>query len=196
MTVTPYESMGKSDSDPDEVTRLLLLSARGDEAAFRELYDLVAGGVYGIVRKIVRDPAQSEEVAQEVLVEVWRLAARFDPARGTGKTWIFMLAHRRAVDRIRSEQSSTNRDIAYGLANHSPAHDDVSAEVEIRFEHRQVKRALETLTPIQRSAVELAFYKGYTHAEVAQALQIPLGTAKTRLRDGIIHLRDALGVTS
>lgn len=196
MTVTPFASMPSSASDPDEVTRLLLLTARGDEAAFRSLYDLIAGSVYGLVRRVVRDPAQSEEVAQEALVDVWRLATRFEPERGSGKTWILTLAHRRAVDRVRSAQSAANRDAAYGIASHEPDHDNVSTEVEIKLEQRQVQRALSQLTEIQRSAVELAYYKGYTHAEVAQALDIPLGTAKTRLRDGLIHLRDALGVTS
>ncbi len=191
----PFESMSTSNKDPDEVTKLLLLTARGDEAAFRDLYDLMAGSVFGLVRRVLRDPSQSEEVAQEVLVEVWRLAARFDPDRGTGKTWILTMAHRRAIDRVRSAQSAANRDTAYGVASHEPDHDHVSADVEHEFEKRQVRNAMKQLTPIQRAAVELAFYKGYTHTEVATTLEIPLGTAKTRLRDGLIHLRDALGVT-
>ena len=196
MTVTPFAAMPASSGAPDEVTRLLMLTARGDEAAFRSLYDLVAGAVYGLVTRVLRDPAQSEEVAQEVLVEVWRMAARFDADKGSGKTWILTMAHRRAVDRVRSAQSSTDRDQAFGARNQEREHDSVSAEVEHRLERKQVQRALEELTPLQRSAVELAYYKGYTHAEVAKTLEIPLGTAKTRLREGIIHLRDALGVTS
>ena len=129
------------------------------------------------------------------MVEVWRLAARFDSAKGSGKTWIMTMAHRRAIDRVRSAQSSVNRDVAYGVANHEPDHDQVSSEAEKRLEQRQVRRAMEELTPVQRAAIELAFYKGYTHTEVAKTLDIPLGTAKTRVRDGLIHLRDALGVT-
>jgi len=195
MTVIPFESMPTSAKNPDEVTALLLLTARGDEAAFRDLYDAIAGSVFGLIRRVVRDPSQSEEVAQEVMVEVWRLAARFDPERGSGKTWILTMAHRRAVDRVRSAQSSSNRDTAYGVANHEPDHDHVSSDVENEFEKRQVRNAMKELTPVQRAAVELAFYKGYTHTEVAKTLEIPLGTAKTRLRDGLIHLRDALGVT-
>lgn len=195
MTVIPFESMPTSAKNPDEVTALLLLTARGDETAFRDLYDVIAGSVFGLIRRVVRDPSQSEEVAQEVMVEVWRLASRFDPERGSGKTWILTMAHRRAVDRVRSAQSSTNRDTAYGVANHEPDHDHVSADVENDFEKRQVRNAMKELTPVQRAAVELAFYKGYTHTEVAKTLDIPLGTAKTRLRDGLIHLRDALGVS-
>lgn len=196
MTVTPFDAQPASAGDADTITELLLLTARGDEAAFRELYDQVAGAVYGLVKRIVRSPAQSEEVAQEVLVEVWRLATRFDPERGTGKTWILTLAHRRAVDRVRSAQAATERDTRYGVANHEPEHDHVSAEAEVRLEQRQVRRALAGLTDIQRTAVELAYYNGYTHQQVAQTLDIPLGTAKTRLRDGLIHLRDVMGVTS
>jgi RNA polymerase sigma-70 factor, ECF subfamily len=184
-----------SAKDPDEVTALLLLTARGDEEAFRNLYDTIAGSVFGVIRRVVRDPAQSEEVAQEVMVEVWRLASRFDPQRGSGKTWILTMAHRRAVDRVRSAQSAVNRDAAYGIANHEPDHDHVSSDVENELEKRQVRNAMTKLTPVQRAAVELAFYKGYTHTEVAKTLDIPLGTAKTRLRDGLIHLRDALGVS-
>lgn len=182
--------------DPDSVTRLLQATARGDEAAFRELYDIMAGSVYGLIKRVLRDPAQSEEVAQDVLVEVWKLAARFDASKGSGRTWILMMAHRRAVDRVRSEQASTNRDFKVGVAQQERDHDSVSSDVEIRFEQRQVKLALEQLTETQRVALELAFYKGYTHTQVAEALDIPLGTAKTRLRDGLIHLRDAMGVSS
>lgn len=195
MTVIPFESMPAAAKNPDEVTALLLLTARGDEAAFRSLYDVIAGSVFGLVRRIVRNSAHSEEVAQEVMVEIWRLASRFDPERGSGKTWILTMAHRRAVDRVRSAQSTTNRDIAYGIANHDPDHDHVSSDVENEFDKRQVRNAMNELTPVQRAAIELAFYKGYTHTEVAATLQIPLGTAKTRLRDGLLHLRDALGVS-
>lgn len=196
VTVTPFDAQPATAGDADEITRLLLLTARGDETAFRQLYDRVAGAVYGLVKRIVRDPAQSEEVAQEVLVEVWRLATRFDADRGSGKTWILTLAHRRAVDRVRSAQAATDRETRYGVANHEPEIDHVSAEAEVRLEQRQVRRALGELTELQRTAVELAYYKGFTHQQVAQTLDIPLGTAKTRLRDGLIHLRDAMGVTS
>lgn len=196
MTVIPFDAMPAAAGDADDVTDLLLLTARGDEQAFRRLYDLVAGPVFGLVKRVVRDPAQSEEVAQEVLVEVWRLAARFDPERGTGKTWILTMAHRRAVDRVRSEQAASARNATYGSQNQERDHDHVAEAVSAQLEHKQVRRAVEQLTQTQRTALELAYYKGYTHREVAQALDIPLGTAKTRLRDSIIHLRDALGVTS
>lgn len=196
MTVIPFDAQPTASGDADDVTALLTRSGRGDEEAFRQLYDLVSGQVYGLIRRVLRDPAQSEEVAQDVLVEVWRLAARFDASKGSGRTWILTMAHRRAIDRVRSAQAASDRDFKYGVLTHEPDHDDVSLAVETRLEQRQVRHALGELTEMQRAAIELAYYKGYTHVQVAEALEIPLGTAKTRLRDGLIHLRDALGVTS
>jgi RNA polymerase sigma-70 factor (ECF subfamily) len=173
---------------------LLLQVARGDEAAFERLYDRMAGTVFGVVRRVVRDPAQSEEVAQEVLVEVWRTATRFDPGRGTALTWVLTMAHRRAVDRVRSAQAAADRDERVGELARTPAYDEVAEVVETRLEQEQVRRALGTLTDLQREAVTLAYYGGYTYREVAVLLDVPLGTVKTRLRDGLIRLRDTLGV--
>lgn len=178
----------------DTLEELLLQVARGDEAAFERLYDRMAGTVFGVVRRVVRDPAQSEEVAQEVLVEVWRTATRFDPGRGTALTWVLTMAHRRAVDRVRSAQAAADRDERVGELARTPAYDEVAEVVETRLEQEQVRRALGTLTDLQREAVTLAYYGGYTYREVAVLLDVPLGTVKTRLRDGLIRLRDTLGV--
>jgi RNA polymerase sigma-70 factor, ECF subfamily len=175
---------------------LLLRVARGDQAAFESLYDRFAGLVYGVVKRVVRDPSQSEEVAQEVLVEAWRIASRFDPERGTARTWLLTMAHRRAVDRVRSEQSSRDRTERIGTRDHQQAFDQVAEEVELRLEHRQVRESLSVLTDLQREAVELAYYGGYTYREVAELLGAPLGTIKTRMRDGLIRLRDAMGVAT
>lgn len=175
---------------------LLLDVARGDQTAYERLYDRVAGQVYGVVRRVVRDPSQSEEVTQEVLVEVWRTAARFDPDRGSAGTWILTMAHRRAIDRVRSEQASRDRNHRVGAAEQRREFDEVAERVEVTFEHEQVRGALGTLTELQREAVELAYYKGHTYREVAELLGTPLGTVKTRMRDGLIRLRDALGVAS
>lgn len=175
---------------------LLLRVARGDQAAFGSLFDRFSGLVFGVVKRVVRDPSQSEEVAQEVLVEVWRTATRFDPGRGSAQTWILTMAHRRAIDRVRSEQASRDRTDRIGQRDQVRAFDEVAEEVELRFEHQQVRDALSALTDLQREAVELAYYGGYTYREVAELLDTPLGTIKTRMRDGLIRLRDAMGVAS
>jgi RNA polymerase sigma-70 factor (ECF subfamily) len=185
------------DQPPAEATdeELLLRVTRGDQAAFGELYDRVSGQVYGVIRRVLRDPARSEEVTQEVLVEVWRTATRFDPDRGSATTWILTMAHRRAIDRVRSVQASRDRDERIGHRDRTRPFDQVSEEVETRFEHQQVREALDALTDLQREAVELAYYGGYTYREVSELLDAPLGTIKTRMRDGLIRLRDAIGVS-
>ncbi|WP_367129418.1 ECF RNA polymerase sigma factor SigK [Saccharothrix sp. HUAS TT1] len=168
--------------------------ARGDEKAFELLYDQVAGSVLGLVRRVVRDHAQSEEVTQEVLVEVWRTASRFDPGRGSASAWVLTLAHRRAVDRVRSAQAAAQRDQRAADLGVVTPFDEVSEQVAGRLERRQVRRCLSTLTEVQRESVLLAYYQGYTYPEVAALLTVPLGTVKTRMRDGLIRLRDCLGV--
>ncbi len=175
----------------DEV---LSLVARGDERAFERLYDAVAGPVHGLIRRVLRDPAQAEEVTQEVFLEVWRTATRFDPSRGKAMTWVMTMAHARAVDRVRSSQASTDRDLKVGTRDYAAAYDEVAEEVESRIEQVQVRRCLGGLTELQRESVTLAYYGGYTYSEVADLLTVPLGTVKTRLRDGLIRMRDCMGV--
>ncbi len=175
---------------------LLLATARGDQQAFAAFYDRLSPLVHGVVRRVVRDPAQSEEVSQEVFVEIWRTAVRFDADRGTARTWALTMAHRRAIDRVRSEQAARDRTQRVVDSEHARAYDEVSERVEVGFEHDQVRTALGTLTDLQREAVQLAYYQGYTYREVAELLDTPLGTIKTRMRDGLIRLRDALGVSA
>ena len=175
--------------------QLLSDVARGDRDAFEELYDQIAGPVLGVARRVLRDPAQSEEVAQEVLLEVWRSASRYDADKGSVLAWVLTIAHRRAVDRVRSAQSRTDRELRDASRSHVVAYDEVADEVESRLEHEQVRKALGSLTDLQREAIRLAYYGGYTQREVSELLDVPLGTIKTRLRDGLIRLRDALGVT-
>jgi RNA polymerase sigma-70 factor (ECF subfamily) len=170
------------------------LIAQGDERAFERLYDAVAGPVHGLIRRVLRDPAQAEEVTQEVFLEIWRTATRFDPARGKAMTWVMTMAHARAVDRVRSAQASTDRDIKVGTRDYDAAYDQVAETVENRFERVQVQRCLGGLTDLQRESVKLAYYGGYTYSEVAGLLSVPLGTIKTRLRDGLIRMRDCMGV--
>jgi RNA polymerase sigma-70 factor (ECF subfamily) len=186
---------GPDDSAPPPTAQELLgRVALGDESAFEQLYDKIAGPVLGVVRKVLRDPAQSEEVTQEVMVEIWRTAPRFDPSRGGATTWVLTMAHRRAVDRVRSAQAASDRETRVAALEHTPEFDQVAEAVEASLEREQVRRALDALTPLQREAVRLAYYGGHTHREVAELLGVPLGTVKTRLRDGLIRLRDAMGV--
>ena len=181
---------------PADLDVLLERVARGDGPAFEALYERVAGSVFGIIRRVLRDPAQSEEVAQEVLVEVWRTASRFDPARGSASTWIHTMAHRRAIDRVRAAQASHDRDERVAARDHQPAYDEVAEVVAARLEQEQVRRCLSSLTDLQRESVTLAYYGGYSYSEVAGLLDAPLGTVKTRMRDGLIRLRDCLGVSA
>jgi RNA polymerase sigma-70 factor (ECF subfamily) len=176
---------------------LLQRAARGDQQAFAALYDQLAGRVYGLVRRVVRDPAQSEEVTQEVFVEVWRGAARFDSDRGGALGWILTVAHRRAVDRVRSAQAAADRErraAALDPRDESRGYDEVSEQVETRLEHERLRGCIGSLTELQRESINLAYYRGYTYREVAELLDLPLGTVKTRMRDGLVRLRDCLGV--
>lgn len=177
----------------DEILRSVAL---GDEDAFEQLYRRVAGQVLGVVQRVLRDPAQSEEVAQEVLVEVWRTASRFDAGRGSALTWVLTMAHRRAVDRVRSAQAASDREDRVARRDQQRPFDDVAEQVTDRLEHEAVRRCLGGLTDLQRESVQLAYYGGNTYREVAELLGAPLGTIKTRLRDGLIRLRDCLGVTA
>ena len=174
---------------------LLVRTARGDEQAFAALYDALGPSVFGLAKRLVRNPARAEEISQEVFLQVWRTASRFDPDRGRAKTWILVLAHRRAVDAIRHDQAASNREDTYDWVG-GPDHDVVSEEVMVRLEHEQVRRCMEGLTELQRESVNLAFYGGYTYPEVAELLEANLATVKTRMRDGLIRLRDCLGVAS
>ena len=175
---------------------LLERVAQGDQQAFSHLYDLIAPRVLGIVKRLLRDHSQSEEVTQEVFLEIWQTAPRFDQKKGSASAWILTMAHRRAVDRVRASQASRNRDTKIGIRDFDPDYDNVAESVEIRIEHERVEKAMVRLTELQRQAVTLADYGGYSHSEVAAMLEVPVGTVKTRLRDGMIRLRDELGVAS
>jgi RNA polymerase sigma-70 factor, ECF subfamily len=179
---------------PGDIARYLKLVARGDADAFDAVYDQVAATVFGIVRRVVRDPAQSEEVTQDVLLEVWRNAAKFDPGRGSATAWVMTLAHRRAVDRVRSVQKESERERRTAVAD--VPFDEVAEAVESSLERERVRRCLGSLTELQRESVTLAYYGGYTYAQVASLLGVPGGTIKTRMRDALIRLRDCLGVAS
>ena len=181
-------------SGPEGPDDLLRKVARGDEKAFTTLYEIIAPRVFGLARRVVRDPAQAEEVAQEALVEVWRTATRFDPAKGSATSWVLTITHRRAVDRVRSAQAGADRERRAVAASGETPYDDVVEEVTANLEQQQVRRCLKGLTELQREAITLAYYDGFTYREVAEKLDTALPTIKTRMRDGLIRLRDCLGV--
>ncbi len=181
---------------PATKEELLARVALGDQSAFGELYDQIAPRVLGLVKRLLIDHAQSEEVTQEIFLEIWQSASRYESTRGGASTWILTMAHRRAVDRIRSSQAGRDRDTKIGIRDLAVAYDHVAETVEVRIEHERVEKAMTRLTQLQRQAVSLAYYGGFSHSEVADILHIPLGTVKTRLRDGLIRLRDELGVVS
>ena len=194
----PSNPADRLDYAEQPVSRETLLAriADGDQEAFSALYDEVSPRVLGLIRRLVVDHSQSEEVAQEVFLEIWQTASRFDPSKGGAATWMLTMAHRRAVDRIRSSQSSRDRDTKIGIRDFALEYDHVAESVEVKIEHERVSQAMTRLTELQRQAVSLAYYGGYSHSEVAAMLKVPIGTVKTRLRDGMIRLRDELGVAS
>ncbi len=167
------------------------LVARGDTDAFDVVYEQIASSVFGIVLRVMRDPAQSEEVSQDVMLEIWRDAAKFDAQRGSAMAWVTTLAHRRAVDRVRSVQKQSDRELRVATAD--IPYDEVAEAVESTFERERVRRCLDSLTDLQRESVNLAYYRGYTYGQVASLLGVPTGTIKTRMRDALVRLRDCLG---
>ncbi len=179
----------------DHVGALLVRVAGGDQSAFADLYDMLSPRVFGLILRVLVDRAQSEEVLQEVFLELWQSAGRFAPNKGQGRSWVFMIAHRRAVDRVRAAQASADRDVRIGSRDLDVAHDEVAEQVELKIEGTRVAGAVATLPAIQREAITLAYYGGYSQSEIAALLGVPLGTIKTRMRDGLSRLRTEMGVT-
>jgi RNA polymerase sigma-70 factor (ECF subfamily) len=196
LTVMDPDVGGALPGTRDSNEQLLARVAAGDRAAFAQLYDATASRLFGLARRLLVDPAQAEEVTQEVYLEIWQTATRYEPGRGSAIAWMLTLAHRRAVDRVRSAQASRDRDLRIGIRDQPREYDQVAEAVEVRLESERVAAALQKLTELQREAVTLAYFKGLTHTEVASLLHIPVGTVKTRLRDGLIRLRDELGVAT
>jgi RNA polymerase sigma-70 factor (ECF subfamily) len=175
---------------PSDVDALVGRVARGDSSAFDALYDELSASVFGLARRVVRDPARAEDVTQEVFLEVWRKAARFDSSLGRAKTWVMTIAHRRAVDAVRRSESQKRQD--HRAAPDEVAHDEPADALIKVEEHGAVRQCMDTLTDLQLESVRLAYFSGYTYNEVALLLDKPLPTIKTRMRDGLIRLRDCL----
>ena len=174
---------------------LLVRVATGDQSAFAALYDMPSARAFGLILRVLVNRSQSEEVLQEVFLEVWQSAARFAPNKGQGRTWIFTIAHRRAVDRVRASQASSDRDVRVGSRDIDIAHDSVAEQVELGIAATSVTAALGTLPEAQRETLVLAYYGGYSQSEIAVLVGAPLGTIKTRMRDGLTRLRNEMGVT-
>lgn len=179
----------------DHAGELLTRVAGGDQQAFAQLYDMLSARAFGLILRVLVDRSQAEEVLQEVFLELWQSASRFAPNRGQGRSWVLTIAHRRAVDRVRSSQARSDRDVRAGFRNIDVAHDGVAEEVELRIEGERVAAALAELPEAQREALTLAYYGGYSQSEIAAMVGAPLGTVKTRMRDGLTRLRTAWGVT-
>ncbi|GAA4480006.1 ECF RNA polymerase sigma factor SigK [Microbacterium panaciterrae] len=184
------------DGGDDLASGLLERIAGGDQRAFAELYDMLSSRVFGLVLRVLVNRAQSEEVLQEVFLEIWQTASRFDSDRGRGRTWILTIAHRRAVDRVRASQSSADRDARVGARDLDVAHDSVAEQAELSIEADRVVDALSALPNAQREALVLAYYGGYSQSEIATLTGSPLGTVKTRMRDGLTRLRAHWGVNA
>ena len=185
-----------ADTSAGELAELLQRSSRGDEAAFAAVYDATSSRAYGLALRVVRNPAQAEEVVQEAYLDAWRSSSRYEPSRGSALGWLLTIVHRKAVDRVRSAEAASHRDATYHRETQQVEHDQTAESAHASLEAQRVRGAVATLTAVQREAVELAFFGGYTHTEVATMLDVPVGTAKTRIRDGLIRLRDAMGVGS
>jgi RNA polymerase sigma-70 factor (ECF subfamily) len=183
---------------PEDESVELLLDAvsHGDREAFSRLYDHLAPRVLGLTIRVLRDPAQAEEVMQDVFLEIWRGARAFDPGRGRGITWVLTMTHRRAIDRVRSSQSSRDRDDRIGIRDLADPGETIEEIVETTIERERVTRAMSELSEIQREAIALAYYRGFTQTEIARKLDVPLGTVKTRTRDAMLKLKGILGERS
>lgn len=173
---------------PDHLASMIKDIAEGDATAFDQLYTETSARIYGLVLRVLRCPDQAAEVTQEVYLQVWRTADRFDPERSRSTVWLSMLAHRRAVDRVRSVQAARVRDGVFA-ERCDRAYDEVWEDVVIRSEAAHIRTALLGLSTVQRESLVLTYFGGHTAGTVAAMLQVPVGTVKTRIRDGLINLR-------
>lgn len=173
--------------------QLLVEIGSGDLRAFHTFYDRAVRPVRTLARELLDDDAQAEEVAQEVLIEVWRTAPRYRPDRGSAQSWVSTMTRRRSVDRLRSARAVRERDDRFAAGSQETAYDSVTETVLAHCEHLKVRSCLSALTALQSEAVLLTYYRGLSYREAAEQLRIPPSTVKTRLRDGLLRLRECLG---
>jgi RNA polymerase sigma-70 factor, ECF subfamily len=196
--VREHES-GPSGSHPearDDLDRLLSAVARGEHGAFDLIYEQLREPVQRQVHAILRDPAQSEEVTQEVLLELWRTAVRYDSDKGSATAWALTIARRRAIDRVRRTAAAAAREQRSAVSAASWASwaswDEAYEAMEDTLDAGRLLRCVDQLSDLQYEAIKLAFYGGHTYSEVASILGAPLGTVKARIRDAMIKLRDCM----
>ncbi|NJC21435.1 RNA polymerase sigma-70 factor (ECF subfamily) [Arthrobacter pigmenti] len=192
MTSTDPNYRGAAAGDAAELVGLIRRTAEGNRAAFADLYHRTHKRVYGLARRTIVDPELSEETTQDVFLMVWEQAHRYDPAVGSPMAWLMTIAHRRAVDKVRSEHSGTAREAAWGIKHYLPDRDVVADAVSDRMEAARVVECLEQLSPLQREAINLAYYECLTYTQVAEHLNVPVPTVKTRIRSGIQRLRSCM----
>ncbi len=197
-TPTAISRHAPDETSAQRLETLFVMASKGSAQAFEGVYAVMARPVYALALRVVRDPQLAEDIAQEAFVEVWRKAATFDPDKGSVKSWILTIAHRRAVDRVRREQTQRDRLAAQHVETEavSGEQEQVVDAMETEWQSQRVREAVNHLSDKQREAIELAYYGGLTQQEVSETLGVPLGTAKTRLRDALIQLRGALEVTA
>ncbi len=189
--VRPFESSVDGTASTDDLVVLLKSAASGDQAGFSSLYDTLAPMLYGIILRIVRDHARSEEVTQEVFVELWRVAPTFDERRGNVRAFAVTIARRRAIDCVRSVEAARSRDGNDVGRSHCEV-ESVEELVVDGAEANRVRVALERLPEAQQKAIGLAYFESLSYRQVAEQLDIPIGTIKTRIRDGMTTMRSEL----
>ena len=192
--MTTLDGLARLPNVTTDLDALLRRVAQRDVDAFAAFYDHTRSRVFGLVTRVLRDPGYSEETTQDIYLQVWNTAGSYNPSAGSPLAWLMTLAHRRAVDRVRSEQAASQRESRYGAANVETPADHVADSVITLDEQRRVSDCLDSLTDAQRECIHLAYYDGLTYSQVSQRLAANLATIKSRMRDAIRGLRNCLGV--
>jgi RNA polymerase sigma-70 factor, ECF subfamily len=173
---------------------LMELVDSGDTRAFEVIFDRHAGAGYSLALRMCGRRALAEDIVQEAFLSLWRSGSGYDRARGSVRSWVLSAVHNRAVDALRRTGAKAGRDVSdEGIAERLPAREATDAEVERREEARRVRSALDELPPDQRQVIELAYFGGLSHSQIAEMLDLPPGTVKGRMRLGLTKLRSALG---